>query len=85
MLSDRVQEEMRAALAAAADASATAAERAEMLMEIAMGLQRRPKSADQLHSAVELYQTALTLCPEDDGLLIARITARLGTALQAIP
>jgi len=85
VLSDRVQEEMRAALAAAADASATAAERAEMLMEIAMGLQRRPKSADQLHSAVELYQTALTLCPEDDGLLIARITARLGTALQAIP
>lgn len=85
MLSERVHEEMRAALAAAADASATPAERAEMLMEIAMGLQRRPKSPDQLHSAVELYETALTLCPEEQRLLRARITARMGTALQAIP
>jgi len=85
VLSERVQEEMRAALAAAADTSATPVERAEMLMEIAMGLQKRPKSPDQLLSAVELYQTALTLCPEDERLLSARITARMGTALQAIP
>ena len=85
VLSERVHEEMRAALAAAADASATPAERAEMLMEIAMGLQLRPKSPDQLHSAVELYETALTLCPEEQRLLRARITARMGTALQAIP
>jgi len=85
VLSDRVQEEMRAALAAAADASATPIQRAEMLMEIAMGLQQRPKSPDQLKAAVELYQTALTLCPEDERLLGARIAARMATALQAIP
>jgi tetratricopeptide (TPR) repeat protein len=82
---DRVAVEVRAALAAAEDESALPSERAEMLMEIAMGLQQRPKSADQLHSAVELYDTALAVCPEDAPLLRARIMARKGTALQAIP
>jgi tetratricopeptide (TPR) repeat protein len=56
-----------------------------MLMEIAMGLQRRPKSPDHLRSAVALYEKALTISPENARLLRARITARKGTALQAIP
>ena len=85
MSSDRAMDEVRAALAAAEDESATPSERAEMLMEMAMGLQQRPKSPDQLHSAVELYDKALAICPEDERLLRARITARKGTALQAIP
>jgi tetratricopeptide (TPR) repeat protein len=76
---------MRAALSAADDADATPSERAEMLMEIAMGLQQRPKSADQLHSAVTLYDKALTVCPQEMRLLRARILARKATALQAIP
>jgi tetratricopeptide (TPR) repeat protein len=83
--SDRVADEVRAALAAAEDASAQPSERAEMLMEIAMGLQQRPKTAEQLHSAVALYDKALAVCPEAEPLLRARITARKGTALQAIP
>jgi tetratricopeptide (TPR) repeat protein len=82
---DRVADEIKAALAAAEDAALHPAERAEMLMEIAMGLQQRPKTPDQLHSAVDLYQRALGICPDDQRLLGARITARMGTALQAIP
>jgi tetratricopeptide (TPR) repeat protein len=80
-----IADEIRAALSAADDADATPAERAEMLMEIAMGLQQQPKSPDQLHSAVTLYDKALSVCPQDMGLLRARILARKATALQAIP
>lgn len=85
MASSRVQEQVRAALTMAADTQATPAERAEMLMEMAMGLQQRPKAAAQLEAAVTLYQRALDLCPEGEPLLRARITARKGTALQALP
>ena len=74
-----------AALAAAEDADASPEERAEMLMEIAMGMQSRPKSAQQLADAVSLYERALTLAPSRAPLLKARIRARMGTALQALP
>jgi tetratricopeptide (TPR) repeat protein len=68
----------------AVDAEAeTAEEKAEMLMEIAMGMQLRPKTPDQLRRAADLYRRALDLA--EDTLLRARITARLGTALQAVP
>ena len=85
MAADRVADELRAALAAAESEDATPSERAEMLMEIAMGFQQRPRNPDQLHAAVELYDKALAICPADERLLRARITARKGTALQAIP
>ena len=81
----RVEAEVRAALTSADDASASPAERAEMLMEIAMGLQHRPKSPEQLGAAVSLYDRALGICPADQPLLRARIGARRGTALQALP
>jgi len=84
-MQDLTQAQFQAALAAADDASATAHERAEMLMEIAVGLQSRPKSAQQLHDAISLYRRALDLAPVDAPLLRARIGARLGTALQALP
>lgn len=79
------QSQLDAALAAAEDADASAEERAEMLMEIAMGMQQRPKSAQQLHDAVALYERAQGLVPATAPLLKARITARMGTALQALP
>jgi tetratricopeptide (TPR) repeat protein len=85
MPADRVADELRAALAAAESEDASPSERAEMLMEIAMGFQRRPRSPDQLHAAVALYDKALLICPAVDRSLRARITARKGTALQAIP
>ncbi len=73
------------ALKAVESDSATPAEKAEMLMEIAVGLQTRPKTAEPLEHAVRLYRRALELCPDDSPLLRARITTRLGTALQALP
>lgn len=79
------QTQLEAALAAADDADASLEERAEMLMEIAMGMQQRPKSAQQLHDAVALYERALSVVPAQAPLLRARITARMGTALQALP
>ena len=74
-----------AAIAAAESDAATPEEKAEMLMEIAMGMQSRPKSPDQLHQAVALYDRALGTCPATAPLLQARIRARQGTALQALP
>jgi tetratricopeptide (TPR) repeat protein len=74
-----------AALAAAEDADASPEERAEMLMEIAMGMQSVPKSAQQIADAVRLYERALALAPSEAPLLKARIGARMGTALQALP
>ncbi len=74
-----------AAIAAAESDASTPEEKAEMLMEIAMGMQARPKSAEQLHQAVALYERALIACPPDAPLLQARVRARQGTALQALP
>jgi tetratricopeptide (TPR) repeat protein len=82
---DRVGELVRAAWAAARDETASAAERAEMLMEVALGLQQRPKTMDHLHAALRLYDEALEICPVAEALLAARITARRGTAMQALP
>jgi tetratricopeptide (TPR) repeat protein len=80
-----VEELIAAALAAAGAEAATPAERADMLVEIAMSVQQRPKHPDQLRGAVELYERAIGLCAPDDYVTVARIRARMGTALQAIP
>ena len=79
------QSQFEAALAAAEDAEASAQERAEMLMEIAMGLQARPKSPQQIADAIGLYERALQVAPADALMLKARIAARMGTAWQALP
>ncbi|QAZ39051.1 hypothetical protein C1M51_06160 [Methylibium sp. Pch-M] len=78
-----LQTQLQAALNAADDTDAPPQDRAEMLMEIAMGLQQRPQSAQQIADAVHLYELALDLAP--GALQRARIAARLGTALQALP
>jgi tetratricopeptide (TPR) repeat protein len=85
MTTSLAQSQFEAALNAVETDSAGPEEKAEMLLEIAMGMQLRPKTATQLHSAVDLYRRALTLCPSEAPLLRARITTRLGTALQAMP
>jgi tetratricopeptide (TPR) repeat protein len=82
---DRVASLVDAATAAAEDETASPAERAEVLMEVAMGLQQRPRTPAHLYAAVDLYENAQGLCPASDRLLQARITARKGTALQALP
>jgi tetratricopeptide (TPR) repeat protein len=81
----RAGDEVRAAIAAAEEEATSPVERAEMLMEIAIGLQQRPKNADQLLAAIDLYERAQTICPVDEPLLIARMKARMGTAYLAVP
>lgn len=83
--SGHVEELVRAALSAARDETTDASERAEMLMELAMGLQVRPKTPAHLQAAIRLYREALDICPADQPLLTARITARRASALQAVP
>jgi tetratricopeptide (TPR) repeat protein len=85
LLADPLEDRVRAALDAADDVTASASDRADMLVEIAMDLQRRPRTPAYLAAAVALYDRALALCPDDQMLTRARITARKGTALQAIP
>ena len=77
------ESQFAAALRTAEDPTASPEERAEMLMEIAMSLQVKPKSPQQLRDAVELYQRALEQTP--GALQQARIRSRMGTALQQLP
>ena len=83
--SSRTEDQVKAALRAVEEADASVAEKAEMLMEIAMGLQQRPQAPEDLHAAVLLYDKALEVTPPAQSLLAARIRARMGTALMAIP
>ncbi len=74
-----------AALKAVETEDATDEEKAEMLMEMAMGIQQKPKSAKQIEDAIELYKRALEICPNQAVLLRARIKARQATAYQQLP
>jgi tetratricopeptide (TPR) repeat protein len=82
---DRYRTEVEAALAAVEDADATLVQKTEMLVEFAMALQKKPKSAAQLQAAVDLYRRALEVCPEDEPLLRARTLSRMATALRSLP
>ncbi len=81
----RTETVVAAALRSVAEAEASPGEKAEMLMEIAMGLQQKPKAAADLEAACALYAEAIRLCPPEGALLAARIRARMGTALMATP
>jgi tetratricopeptide (TPR) repeat protein len=83
--SSRTKQQVDAALMAVEDADASDADKAQMLMEIAMGLQQAPRDPADLHAAVDLYRRALTLVPPGEALGGARIRARLATALMAVP
>ena len=81
----RSSQQVRAALMAVENEMASPSEKAEMLMEIAMGLQQKPKTPDDLIAAVDLYRLAMELAPVTEVLGIARIRARLATALMSVP
>ena len=90
MASNLAQHQYRQALDAAEAGAAGDAEKVDMLMEMAMGLQQRPKNRQQLLDAIALYERAERLCAESpqlkpDPLLLARVRARKGTAWQAVP
>lgn len=78
-------QQVESALAAADWDNASVAEKIEMLVEIATGLQVRPKTAADILGALRLYDRALDLCPQESTVLAARIKARRGSALQALP
>jgi tetratricopeptide (TPR) repeat protein len=81
----RTPEQVDAAMRMVEEAQGTPVEKAEMLMEIAMSLQQKPKEASDIEAAVTLYETALGLNMKDLPLLSARIRARMATALMIIP
>ena len=81
----RTPEQVDAAMRMVEEAQGTPVEKAEMLMEIAMSLQQKPKEASDIEAAVTLYETALSLNMKDLPLLAARIRARMATALMIIP
>ncbi len=81
----RTEDEVNAALKTVEGSGASTQEKAEMLMEIAMGLQQKPKAPGDLHAAVTLYKRSLEQARDADSLLQARIRARMATAMMAIP
>jgi tetratricopeptide (TPR) repeat protein len=81
----RADHDFSQALAAIDAENATPIEKVEMLVEMAGGLQQRPKGSSQLFNAVTLYDRALALCPSSESLLAARVRLRKASALQAIP
>ncbi|WP_414577581.1 hypothetical protein [Anabaena sp. CCY 9402-a] len=76
---------VKAALAAIASESATTQEKIQMLIELAQGLQKKPKTAQDLWNAVELYQQANKICDADYPLWKARSQAGMAGALRSIP
>ncbi len=76
---------VKAAIAAIASESATTQEKIEMLIEMAQGFQKKPKTKQDLQNAVELYDYADQLSGEDYPLLKARATVGKAGVLRTIP
>ncbi|WP_071188907.1 hypothetical protein [Trichormus sp. NMC-1] len=76
---------VKAAIAAIASESATAAEKIQMLIEMAQGFQKKPKTAQDLRNAVGLFYRAYEMCGENYPLLKARAKVGIAGTLQIIP
>jgi tetratricopeptide (TPR) repeat protein len=76
---------VKAAIVAITSESATTAEKIEMLIEMAQGFQKKPKTAQDLRNAVSLYYRAYEICGEEYPLLKARAQVGMAGTLQAIP
>jgi tetratricopeptide (TPR) repeat protein len=85
VIESRADHDFAQALAAIDAQSATPIEKVEMLVEMALGLQQKPKNPSQLLNAASLLDRALELCPAAEPLLAARIRLRKASALQAVP
>ncbi|PMB26960.1 hypothetical protein [Fischerella thermalis] len=75
----------KAAIAAIASESASTTDKIEMLIQMAHGFVKKPKTAQDLWNAIALYQEAENLCGEDYFLLKARAKVGRAGALQSIP
>lgn len=76
---------VKAAIAAIASESATTAEKIQMLIEMAQGFQKKPKTAQDLRNAVSLYYRAYEMCGEEYPLLKARAQVGMSGTLKTIP
>lgn len=76
---------VKAALNAIESESANVSEKIQMLIEMANGLQQKPKDPKQLDDAICLYQQAIELSSNDYPLLQARALGGMATALRAMP
>jgi tetratricopeptide (TPR) repeat protein len=76
---------VKAAMDAVTSECATTEEKVQMLIEIAQGLQKQPKTQHDLESATALYDQALELCGTDYPLLKAKIQVGIAGIFQAIP
>jgi len=76
---------VKAAIASISSESATTAEKIQMLIEIAQGFQKKPKTAQDLRNAVGLFYRAYQMCGEEYVLLKARAKVGMAGSLQMIP
>ncbi|MTJ13132.1 hypothetical protein FJR11_11130 [Anabaena sp. UHCC 0187] len=76
---------VKAAIAAISSESATTAEKIQMLIEIAQGFQKKPKTAQDLRNAVGLFYRAYEMCGDEYVLLKARAKVGMAGSLQMIP
>jgi tetratricopeptide (TPR) repeat protein len=76
---------VKAAMTAISDESATAEEKIQMLIEMAQGFLKKPKTAQDLRSGLGLFYRAYQMCGEDYPLWKARAKVGMGGALQMIP
>ncbi|QLE59211.1 hypothetical protein [Nostoc sp. TCL26-01] len=76
---------VKAAIAAIASESATTAEKIQMLIEMAQGFQKKPKTSQDLRNAVSLYYRAYELSGDEYLLFKARAQIGMAGALQMIP
>ena len=56
---------VRAAMSAVTETTSTVQEKIEMLIEVAQGFVKKPKTAQDLYNAIFLYDKAQELCGED--------------------
>ena len=85
MTSSITDSAVKAALTAMDSESATTAEKIEMLIEMAQGFQKKPKTAQDLHNAIGLFDRAYQMCGDDYVLLKARAKVGIAGTLQMIP
>ena len=76
---------VKAAMEAVASESGMPEEKIQMLIELAQGFQKQPKTASYLRNAVSLYYQAYELCSDDYPLWKARAKVGIASTLQAIP
>ncbi|MTJ55683.1 hypothetical protein FJR38_24975 [Anabaena sp. UHCC 0253] len=84
MTSSITDSAVKAAIAAISSESATTEEKIQMLIEMAQGFQKKPKTSQDLRNAVGLFYRAYQMCGEDYLLLKARAKVGMAGSLQMI-